>query len=85
MPDTRDSSNIWVQGQVKYLGPPHLFAHWHRLEELPLFLNDVLRLFFGAQSEEDGLTKLVIERPLGKLDLGDQHRFDPNGSNPYGT
>jgi len=39
-----------------------------------LFANDILCLFVRPQPEEDRLTKLG---PLGKLDLGDQYRFDP--------
>jgi hypothetical protein len=39
--------------------------------------NDILRRFISSQSEEDGLAKLVVTGPLGKLDLGNQHRLDP--------
>jgi hypothetical protein len=42
-----------------------------------LLTNDILGLFVGPQSEKDRLTKLVVLRPLRKLDLGDQYRFDP--------
>ena len=41
-----------------------------------LFTNDVRGRFIGAQSQEDGLPKLIVAGPLGKLDLGDQDRFD---------
>jgi hypothetical protein len=40
-------------------------------------MNDVLCQFVSAQSQEDGLAKLIVTSPLGKLDLGDQHGFDP--------
>ena len=43
-----------------------------------LFANDIFRLLVGSQTQEDRLSKLVVMCPLGKLDLGDQHRFDPN-------
>jgi len=42
-----------------------------------LFTNNFFWPFVGSQSEKHRLTKLVIVRPLGKLDLGDQHRLDP--------
>ena len=45
-----------------------------------LFPNDLFRVFITSQAEEDGLPKLVIERPLSKLDLSNQHRFDPIAS-----
>jgi len=41
------------------------------------FTNDVLSLFVSSQSKEDGLTKLSVAGPLGKLDLGDQDRLNP--------
>ena len=47
-----------------------------RTAEPPL-ANNILWLFVSSQSLEDGLTKLVVAGPLGKLDLGDQHGFDP--------
>jgi hypothetical protein len=31
----------------------------------------------SVRSQEDWLTKLVIVRPLGKLDLGDKYGFNP--------
>jgi hypothetical protein len=40
-------------------------------------LENVFRLFVSSQFKEDRLTKLVLECPFGKLDLGDQHGFDP--------
>jgi hypothetical protein len=39
--------------------------------------NDILRLLVSSQPLEDRLTKLVIVRPLGKLDPGHQYRLDP--------
>jgi hypothetical protein len=33
--------------------------------------------FISAQSQEDGLPKLVVAGPLGELDLSDQHWFNP--------
>jgi hypothetical protein len=42
-----------------------------------LFANDILRLFVSSQPQEDRLAELVIQCPLGKFDLGDQHSFDP--------
>ena len=42
-----------------------------------LFTDDLRSRFIGAQSQEDRLTKLIVAGPLGKLDLGDQDRFDP--------
>jgi len=41
------------------------------------FTNHIFCLFVGPQSQEDRLTQLVIERPLRKLDLGDQYRLNP--------
>jgi hypothetical protein len=41
------------------------------------FTNDVFSLFISSQSKEDGLTKLFVAGPLGKLDLGDQDRLNP--------
>ena len=37
----------------------------------------MLCLLIGSQPKEHRLTKLVVVCPLGKLDLGDQHRFKP--------
>jgi hypothetical protein len=42
-----------------------------------LFANNLISSFVTPQPEEYRLTKLVILRPLGKLDLGDQHGFNP--------
>jgi hypothetical protein len=42
-----------------------------------LFSDDFRGRFIGAQSKEDRLRKLIVAGPLGKLDLGDQDRFDP--------
>ena len=42
-----------------------------------LFTNDARCLSIRAQSQEDRLTKLIVARPLSKLGLGDQDRFDP--------
>ena len=36
-----------------------------------LFANHILRLFVSPQPDEDRLTKLVVVRPLRKLDLGE--------------
>jgi hypothetical protein len=33
--------------------------------------------FVALQAEKDGVTKRIVAGPLGELDLGDQHRFDP--------
>ena len=44
---------------------------------LHLFANDILCLFVSPQPEEDRLTKLVVECPHRKLDLGDQHGLEP--------
>jgi hypothetical protein len=41
------------------------------------FTNHILCLFVGPQSQEDRLTQLVIECPLGKLDLSDEYGSDP--------
>jgi len=41
------------------------------------FTNDILSLFVGSQPKKHRLAQLVIMSPLGKLDLGNQHRFDP--------
>jgi hypothetical protein len=41
------------------------------------FTNDVFSLFVSSQSKEDGLTKLLVAGPLGKLDLGNQNRLNP--------
>src|SRR6516162_9367489 len=37
----------------------------------------MLCLLIGSQPKEHRLTKLVVVCPLGKLNLGDQHGFDP--------
>ena len=42
-----------------------------------LFTNDILWLFVSSQSQKDRLAQLAIVGPLGKLDLGDQHGFEP--------
>ena len=42
-----------------------------------LLANDILRLFVRPQPQEDRLAELVIQCPLGELDLGDQHGFKP--------
>jgi hypothetical protein len=41
------------------------------------FTNDILCLFVSSQPQEDGLTKLIVPGPLGKIDLGDQYRLNP--------
>jgi hypothetical protein len=43
----------------------------------PLFTHYILCFFVGPQSQKDGLTQLVIVRPLGELNLREQHGFDP--------
>jgi hypothetical protein len=43
-----------------------------------LLTDDILGLFVRAQSEENRLPNLIVQGPLGKLDLGDQDRLDPN-------
>jgi hypothetical protein len=40
-----------------------------------LFAHHLLGLFVSPKTQEDGLTKLVVAGPLGKLDLGDQQEF----------
>jgi len=45
-----------------------------------LLANNVLGLFVRSQPQKYWLAKLVIERPLGKLDLDDQKRFDPRAA-----
>src|SRR5262245_59689894 len=42
-----------------------------------LLTNDGLCLLVSPQPQENRLAKLVVVRPLGKLDLGDQHGFNP--------
>jgi hypothetical protein len=42
-----------------------------------LFTKDILCLFVSPQYQEDRLTKLLVGRPLGKFDLGDEHGFNP--------
>src|ERR1700736_3925175 len=41
------------------------------------FTYHILCLFVSSQPQEDGLTKLIVAGPLGKLDLGDQYRLNP--------
>jgi hypothetical protein len=43
-----------------------------------LFAHDINRLFVGPQPQEDRLSKLIVTGPLSELDLGDQHRLDPD-------
>jgi hypothetical protein len=43
----------------------------------PLFTNHILRLFVGSQPKEYRLAQLVIERPLGELNLSAQNGSDP--------
>ena len=47
------------------------------MQTIQLFTNDILCLFVSSQPQEDGLTKLIVAGPLGKLDLGDQYRLNP--------
>src|SRR6516164_763004 len=47
-------------------------------EKASRITNDVLWLFISSQSQKHRLPKLVIQRPLGKLDLGDQYWLDPS-------
>jgi hypothetical protein len=42
-----------------------------------LFRHHILCLFVSPQTEKNRLTKLVVERPLRKLELGNQNRLDP--------
>jgi hypothetical protein len=42
-----------------------------------LFADNLLWVSVTPQAEKDGLTQLVVARPLGKLDLSDQDRFNP--------
>lgn len=43
-----------------------------------LFTDDFHRLLVTSQAEKDGLTKLIVAGPLGKFDLGNQNRLDPD-------
>jgi hypothetical protein len=42
-----------------------------------LFTNDLPWVLVASQPQKDWLPELAVTRPLGKLDLGNQHRFDP--------
>jgi hypothetical protein len=42
-----------------------------------LFTNNFFWPFVGSQPEKDRLPKLVVVRPFGELDLGNQDRLDP--------